>query len=601
MSDEHVSEDQTLDESILHVQNKNKDGTMHYEGTLGSFDYDPKQFELHIVEVPETQDFPAGQYETLRYIGNETNGNKIHIPEGITNTSMMFMNSDITCMPKIPEGVEHADSMFSGCESLKVVNHELPKSLENANFMFFGCKGLEQGPAVIPGTVKNANFMFTNCDSLKNTPKLIMGTQAGEFMFGNCKSLSEPPHIPQSMKEYSGMTYSCSGIDANVDALNEQKMAQKRAKLEAKTTKRSFSEKIGSGFGAIMQCHALRQAGYGFIMAPIMTHMMRKNGSFDKSLSGGLAVSAVRRGGLSGIMLAGLAGKIDKHGEKTRAKSRERLANFDNLNKDLQGVSRADRSRNLKVMKQAGRDVDSKLFSRITQMSATEKLPYQERYGGSYKTCEKVLHKGFLWPNGEMHPNEKHAVSEWYQQEVAACVAYYGEAERGIKAQYQNSPKEYAKAMQGLKEVSAMQLEPLMQSIEKTQKDYQVFNDGDIRNIARMVKDMPSEQSKQVDFGTRMMSRVNIVESMTRQRDEYAQRNAFTNDGVRYQDYNKSGQKSAQNGADLGSQAHTGSHKGADRKSDRGSNVSDRGRRAEAMFGSPSGKNDKQDSTSFSM
>lgn len=509
-----MSDIDNIEDSFLHVQHKNKDGSMHYDGVLGSFDYDTSMFELHTVDVPETEHFPAGQYEVLRYIGNESDGNKIKIPEGITNTSFMFMNSGINSMPKIPDGVEIADSMFSGCELMRVADKPFPSSLNSANFMFFGCGALDKGPDLIPGTVKDTNFMFGNCAKLKNTPRLLSGIENGEFMFCNCASLTDAPKIPSTMNEYSGMTYRCDGMDAKTDASNEAKMAQKRASLESKLDRNTFIEKVGSGFGAIMQCHALRQAGYGFIMAPIMTHIMRKNGSFDKSLSGGLAVSSVRRGGLTGVLLGGLAGKINKHGEKQRAKSAEKLDQFDRMNANVTGTNR---TQSMRVMAVADKDVESGLFSRVQGLSETEKMPYRARFGGNYDVCEKVMGKVFDMSKSTMNPKEKHAISEWYQKEVAACAAYYGEAKRTIKAKYKSGP-EYDKAMVGLDEVSKMQLEPLLNSVEYVQDKYHLFNDGDIRNIARMVQDMPSEKNKAANFATRMVSGVDIQDSMMRQK-----------------------------------------------------------------------------------
>lgn len=576
-----------MEDSYLHVQHKNKDGSMHYDGVLGTFDYDTSMFELHTVEVPETEDFPAGQYEVLRYIGDETDGNKIKIPEGITNTSLMFMNSDITSMPKIPDGVESADSMFSGCESLRVANQRFPKSLNSANFMFFGCMAMEKGPDVVPGTITDANFMFAGCENMKNIPKFTDGIESGEFMFSNCKSLNDTPKIPSSMREYSGMTYGCTGMDAKTDELNEARMARKRASLESKLNKKTFSEKVGSGFGAIMQCHALRQAGYGFIMAPIMTHIMRKNGSFDKSLSGGLAVSAVRRGGLTGVLLGGLAGKIDKHGEKSRAKSAEKLSQFDRMADTVQGKNR---EQSLRVMKKAGKDVESGLFSRMAGMSSTEKIPYREKYGGSYKTCEKAMDKVYAKTGHTMTPVERHAISEWYQKQVAACAAYYGEAERSIKAKFK-SGSEYDKAMAGLNEVSDMQVGSLLSSIEAVQKKYQLFNDGDIRNIARMVKDMPCEKERADSFTVRMLSDEDIYDSMMKQRMAFVKNNVVTKDGA-----TKEYSDEPNNGTDKGNDSGKNRERSAT-----GSGKSSKWEQAAAFFGGSKGKDDAQSSAGFSL
>ena len=80
---------------------------VHYEGELGIFDYDDDQFEIN-------------EREYLRYIGKETDGSKIHIPEGITNCGEMFF--DYRCLqkpPVIPDGVKDCRRMFAECKNLK--------------------------------------------------------------------------------------------------------------------------------------------------------------------------------------------------------------------------------------------------------------------------------------------------------------------------------------------------------------------------------------------------------------------------------------------------------------------------------------------------
>lgn len=73
-----------------------------YDGAIGKFEYDPKQFQI----------LGDKQHAILRYVGKETRGENIQIPEGITDCTRMFEGSDIETPPVIPESVKVCDRMF---------------------------------------------------------------------------------------------------------------------------------------------------------------------------------------------------------------------------------------------------------------------------------------------------------------------------------------------------------------------------------------------------------------------------------------------------------------------------------------------------------
>ena len=108
----------------------------HYEGYLGTFDYDPEQFELQIAKTEANQYGPASEREVLRYVGKEVDGNKIHIPEGIKNGEMMFAETNIVTPPKLPESLESGLGMFMGCKNLTRPNDHFPAALKEAPFMY---------------------------------------------------------------------------------------------------------------------------------------------------------------------------------------------------------------------------------------------------------------------------------------------------------------------------------------------------------------------------------------------------------------------------------------------------------------------------------
>lgn len=490
------------DDYRAHLEYDNPDGTRHYEGALGQFDYDPDQFELTTIRTNGMNGIPGGEYESLRYIGTETDGNKIKIPDGIVDAHMMFSGTGITSMPVIPDSVLSADCMFSGCTSLKTVSRDLGKNVKDANFMFGGCVNLEQGPVVVPGNIKNANYMFMMCSNMKNTPVLEKGIQTGECMFSGCKSLKTAPNVPKTMQEYFGMTSGCSGLDAASILKNEEKMMKSRKQFEKQLNRKSLTQHIGSGLSAVMQCHMLRQSGYGMIMAPIMTHVFRKNGQLGNTLSSAMAMNAMRRGGVSSVIMYGFANHAEKKAAKREASNQAKMEAWDRISKATGGNVN---SRSMKFATMAEKDTKRGLFTQIHDLSYTEKLPFYEIYGAQQGLKENILAKAYE-NRSYLSPTEKHTLAEYYQSEVASCAAYYAEAKVAIAEQYKNNPKQRMKALKGLDQVSSMQLSPLVSSIERLQDRYQIFNDGDLYNISKMVEKMPSEQFQAVKFMDRVMS-----------------------------------------------------------------------------------------------
>ena len=128
----------------------------HEDSALGKFDYNADEFEI-------TTDYRGEPY--LKYIGSETDGSKIKIPDGIVDCSRMF----------------------EGCSNLKSAP-EIPKGVENCSYMFRKCYYLEQAP-VIPEGVKDCSFMFEDC-SLKEPPIVPHSVESTYNMFeGNPRSV----------------------------------------------------------------------------------------------------------------------------------------------------------------------------------------------------------------------------------------------------------------------------------------------------------------------------------------------------------------------------------------------------------------------------
>ncbi len=141
------------------VKPKDDSPIQHYSGALGEFDYDTRQYA-----------FKHNKYGyNLVYIGNETDGSKIKIPDGITSCNHMFEGTDIEIAPKIPESARKSEHMFSDCNNMHTAT-AIPGNLNNMSYMFSNCKSLKE-PPMINSSIKNTydntkhESMFEGCSN----------------------------------------------------------------------------------------------------------------------------------------------------------------------------------------------------------------------------------------------------------------------------------------------------------------------------------------------------------------------------------------------------------------------------------------------------
>jgi len=153
---------------------------INYHGKLGTFKYNNKKFQI--------------VSDHLCYIGSETDGSKIKIPEGILDCSYMFMNSKIKTPPIIPEGVTNCEGMFARCTYLEIAP-VIPDNVQDCGLMFLGCTSLIEAPA-IPKSVFWAHYMFSDCISLIEGPTIPESVASCAYMFKNCRALKNRPTLP---------------------------------------------------------------------------------------------------------------------------------------------------------------------------------------------------------------------------------------------------------------------------------------------------------------------------------------------------------------------------------------------------------------------
>lgn len=114
--------------------------------------YNPEEFEIRCV---------AGR-KFLYYIGNEMDGIKIKIPEGLESIYNMFSNNErLLTPPRIPYGVEDCEGAFCGCTKLHFPP-DLPETVTNTDYMFNSCVSLDH-PAILPDGIQSCKSMYGRC------------------------------------------------------------------------------------------------------------------------------------------------------------------------------------------------------------------------------------------------------------------------------------------------------------------------------------------------------------------------------------------------------------------------------------------------------
>lgn len=182
---------------IVPINDKQKGNIVHYEGYLGSFDYNTRDWEIAYYQT--TVNGNTVSVPTLHYIGDTRSDRLGVIGEGLFGTS-----SDLTdgSEIKIPEGLKVGDYMFAGTNIESVP--KLPERLESAHGMFMNCKHLTTGCSAamydssspyagslqIPSSLQDISWMFAGCDELQTTfGSLGRNVVDGRFAFSGCVSL----------------------------------------------------------------------------------------------------------------------------------------------------------------------------------------------------------------------------------------------------------------------------------------------------------------------------------------------------------------------------------------------------------------------------
>ncbi len=489
------TQDQTYENNFY--EHTNDDGTVNYQGPLGNFTYDPTQFELTLMNDGEDNT----SFTFLKYIGTETDGDNIKIPEGIESTAFMFANSNIKSTPYIPLGVESTFSMFGGCRELEDASSAIPPTVRDAQGMYMNCYNLVKGPSSVPGNVKDMSYMFMDCQCMKNTPKLHRGIERANLAFANCKSITRAPKIPRTLTQHNNMTMQCSALDAQKDKERNADFLKARARYQKRLDKPSFGAQMGSSLSAVMQIYSMHQAGYNLLTAPIAVMYLRKQGQLDNSFKGALAMHMMSRGGASAMMGMQLnRSSAEQQKRKREAKARVndiKMRRFDAAHENGMGSWQ-----DFQAQKRATKDMKRKVFTKVNNMKPKDLAAHKEIHRARYDSVERMNQN--LMKFGSSSGIGKHFMSTWYQKQMAECASYYAEGVQAISENTKYTQQERDAALNGLNEWSKIKLDPLLDSAERMQREQNIFNDGDMRVINKILRNMPSEKENPRSFVQRV-------------------------------------------------------------------------------------------------
>lgn len=454
-------------------------GMISYEGILGKFSYDPRDFQLQVIQVePDEFGNPATSYPVLKYVGSEVEGKNIKIPDGLEDASFMFDgNTELQSIPKMPSSLKIGFGMFKDCANLESGHaFTLPSKMTDAQFMFSGCTKMVVGPTVIPGNVKDATGMFANCKSLGNTPLIMHGVECCDSMFANCESLTKKPKLPQTVQYADYATYGCDGIDAVEKQAAKDATKKQEKKFEKAMDKKSFGQRLGSLLSACMQVHAMQKAGNNMFHAMFMTHQMRKAGAFTRDIAGGwAALYKADRSGFNQFMMMSSRNNAAKRQQADGNRKSNQSQAFADTNSDLKQSSKRDRT----MYENGARAMSSHYFEKVAKHGYPAQKTNREAVVMDAKELESLMEA--RQETGTLNAKAKTYYAKKALEMVSNQSAYYKGAASQLKP-------ENKLGMEGLSKVTDTNMKVLADKIQSLQSTYQFMNERQFKSVCQMME-----------------------------------------------------------------------------------------------------------------
>lgn len=480
-------------EQFSGTQRHGKNGMVHYDGVLGSFDYNPKEFQLQVVRV-EADEFgnPPDYFPVLKYIGDEVDGKNIHIPEGLRDGSFMFEgNETLTSQPKLPSSLTCGVGMFKDCKCMMTASVTLPSGLEDASFMYAGCSHLCRGPVVLPPKLRDATAMFANDVNLGNTSKILPGLEYADSMFVNCETLKKKPKFPHSVKVADYATVGCTGIDETEreKALKAQNKAME--KFEKKQNRKSMGDHLGRVFSMCMQVHALHKSGSNLFMAMWGAYMARKTGHFTRDMAGGWAALY---GGNKSNFNQSMMYASRQNAKAREQKRQEKMEKNMEIFKATDGVRKTSSKGDRQMYENGQRAMAGHYFEKVHREGYVASRKQHEAARMDATELKDMMH--LREEAGTLSSKTKSYYAKYAVELVSNQVAYY----KGAYAEIQ-SPKSQVKnkqaAMSGLETVSVQDMDLLLNTVRDLQKEHHFMNERQLQTMVSVVKETPYAKTKE--------------------------------------------------------------------------------------------------------
>lgn len=466
--------------SLDGVQTIEEDGLIHYKGGLGDFTYNPNEFQIEQINVePDGYGNAGGPMPILKYIGRETDGDKIKIPDGVASLTLTFADTHITSAPVIPSSVESTSYMFSNCENLINADIKIPSKVRSTAAMFAGCSMLEHGPREIPGTVEDMSAMYVGCENLQNMPKLNKGIKCMDSSFANCVSLTQKPKIPSSVIISDYVTTGCIGIDAAETDRLSKKQNKETAKLDKKlesSKNNSFFGHIGNTLGTVLQVGVMTYAGHDILEAAMVVHALHKAGQLEKGMTGVWGAIAQTSENAHPFIRSLYNSSVTEH------RKANELASMD---------IKAIKNSYMSNLTASGNDLNTRMFKAGTEAAKNNRFVEVAESGNTYAGTEvfrSSFSNGFdkleqsiakMQRNGSLDREHKSDVANSILEIVSAQAAYY----KGGKGAVLGDRERQSQNETGIDAVNNTMMNSAMDKIIDLQSKYNILSEHHIKEI----------------------------------------------------------------------------------------------------------------------
>lgn len=217
-----------------------------YADNAVSFEYDDEQFESR----------NNGQ---LRYIGKETDGSQIQVPNGIVDGTAMFEDTDIQSAPDLPDSIKIMNNMYRGCANMKDPGR-IPDGVTDIDGAY-SYTGIRETP-YMPDSVESANFAFDHCRDLERCENFSSNMRNAVCMFAGDKSLKElPEELPDSLVDMDGFACACENLTrapktgSNVKNMSHAYASNTRLENMPEIPEGAYAKDV------ISDCYTLEQKG----------------------------------------------------------------------------------------------------------------------------------------------------------------------------------------------------------------------------------------------------------------------------------------------------------------------------------------------------